>query len=186
MVNDEKIIELLFARDEAGLKYTSEKYDCLYRKVLSQALTDQLDIDECANDVLMSIWNSIPPHRPIQFPAYICQIARRIGINRYKYNTSQKRNLQCTILISELEDCIPASNRAEDRLETKQAQQMINAFLRELPDQTRILFIRRYFLMESIQQIAERYAVSKNFVTVRLHRARNSLRKYLEKEREEQ
>ena len=181
-MEDEKIIELLFARDEMGLKYTEEKYDPLYRSVLRQALTDKLDIDECANDVLMSIWNTIPPNWPIHFPSYICRIARRIGINRFKFNTRKKRNSQCNVLLSELEGCIPARSRAEDRLEAKQLHQVLNTFLRELDPQTRVLFIRRYFFMESMKEMASRYAVSTNFIAVRLHRARNVLRNLLEKE----
>ncbi len=181
-MEDEEIIALLFARDEIGLKYTEEKYDPLYKSILRQMLTDKSDVDECANDVLLSIWNTIPPNQPIHFPSYICRIARRIGINRFKFNTRQKRNDQSTVLLSELEECIPARNRAEDRQEVKQLQQLLNTFLQELPEQTRVLFIRRYFLMESIQDMSERYDVSNNFISVRLHRARTDLRKLLEKE----
>lgn len=181
-MEDEKIIELLFARNEIGLKYTAEKYDSLYRSILCQALTDKQDVDECVNDVLLAIWNTIPPNWPLHFPSYICRIARHIGINRYKFNSRQKRNNQCSVLLSELEGCIPARNRAEDRLEAKQLQQILNTFLQELPAQTRVLFIRRYFFLESVQDIAERYDVSPTFVSVRLHRARASLRKLLKKE----
>ena len=181
-MEDEKIIELLFARDEMGLRYTEEKYDPLYRSVLRQALTDSLDIDECANDVLMTIWNTIPPNSPIHFPSYICRIARRIGINRFKFNTRKKRNSQCTIALSELEGCIPAKDTAESRQQTKELHKVMNTFLQELDPQTRVLFIRRYFFLESIKDMAKRYGVSANFVSVRLHRARNVLRDLLEKE----
>lgn len=58
-MEDKQIIDLLFARDERGLTHTEEKYDPLYRSILRQALSDQSDIDECANDVLMAIWNSM-------------------------------------------------------------------------------------------------------------------------------
>jgi len=182
METDERIIELLFARNEMGLKATAEKYAPLYRNVLQQALTDPMDIDECANEVLLAIWNAIPPARPMYFSAYICRIARRIGINRFKFNTRDKRNDECNILLSELEGCISARNRAEDRWEAKQLQQLLNAFLEELPDQMRVLFIRRYVLLESVQDLASRYHISKNYVSVQLHRARNQLRKCLEKE----
>lgn len=181
-MEDEKIIELLFARDEMGLKYTEEKYDPLYRSVLRQALTDQLDIDECANDVLLTIWNTIPPNSPIHFPSYICRIARRIGINRFKFNTRKKRNNQCDIALSELEYCIPAKETAESRQQTKELHKVMNTFLQELDPQTRVLFIRRYFFLESIKDMAKRYEVSPNFISVRLHRARNVLRDLLEKE----
>ena len=181
-MEDEKILSLLFARDETGLTYTAEKYDALYKSVLHRVLEDRQDVEECANDVLMSIWNTVPPTWPVHYPSYICRIARRIGINRFKFNTRQKRNAPCVILLSELEGCIPARDRAEDRHEAKQLQQVLNTFLRQLEPQTRVLFIRRYFFLESVQDLADRYAVTPNFVSVRLHRARNTLRKLLEKE----
>ena len=181
-MEDRQIIELLFARDEQGLSFTKEKYDQLYRSILRQALSDQSDIDECANDVLMAIWNSIPPNFPDHFPSYICRIARRIGINRFKHNTRQKRNTQCNVVLSELEGCIPAPDRLEARQEAKQLQEVLNGFLSDLDPQTRVLFIRRYYYLESVKDLAKRFGVSANFVSVRLHRARAALRTLLEKE----
>lgn len=181
-MEDRQIIELLFARDEQGLNFTKEKYDQLYRSILRQALSDQSDIDECANDVLMALWNSIPPNFPDHFPSYICRIARRIGINRFKHNTRQKRNSQCNVLLSELEGCIPAPDRPEARQEARQLQEVLNDFLCDLDPQTRVLFIRRYYYLESVKDLAKRFGVSANFVSVRLHRTRAALRTLLEKE----
>lgn len=181
-MEDRQIIDLLFARDELGLKITEEKYGQLCRSILRQALSDPSDIDECTNDVLMALWNSIPPNCPDHFPSYISRIARRIGVNRFKHNTRQKRNVQCTVLLSELEDCIPAADRVQTRQEARQLRQVLNAFLQALDPQTRVLFIRRYYYLETVKSLAKRFGVSANFVSVRLHRARSALRKLLEKE----
>ena len=181
-MEDRQIIELLFARDEMGLTYTEEKYDPLYRSILRQALSDKSDIDECANDVLMALWNSIPPNFPNHFPSYICRIARRIGINRFKHNTRQKRNTECDIALSELAGCIPSSDRSEIQLESMQLRQIMNTFLADLDPQTRVLFLRRYYYLESVKSLAQRFQLSPNFVSVRLHRARMALRTRLEKE----
>ena len=181
-MEDRQIIDLLFARDERGLTCTEEKYDPLYRSILRRALSDPSDIDECANDVLMGIWNSIPPNYPNHFPSYICRIARRIGINRFKHNTRQKRNAECDVLLSELEGCIPAPDLLQARQETMQLRQVLNTFLQELDPQTRVLFLRRYYYLESVKSLAQRFGVSANYVSVRLHRARAALRTLLEKE----
>ena len=181
-MEDRQIIDLLFARDEQGLKYTKEKYDPLCKSILRQALSDQSDIDECANDVLMALWNSIPPNYPDHFPSYISRIARRIGINRFKYNTRKKRKTECDIVLSELEGCIPAPNHLETRQDARQLRHVLNSFLQELDPQTRVLFLRRYYYLESVKSLAQRFGVSANFVSVRLHRARAALRTLLEKE----
>lgn len=181
-MEDRQIIDLLFARDEQGLRLTEEKYANLYKGILRQALSDASDIDECASDVLMALWNSIPPNFPDHFPSYICRIARRIGINRFKHNTRQKRNTECNVLLSELEGCIPAPDHLEARQEAMQLRRLLNTFLEELDPQTRVLFLRRYYYLESIKSLAQRFGVSANYVSVRLHRARAALRTLLEKE----
>jgi RNA polymerase sigma-70 factor (ECF subfamily) len=181
-MEDSQIIELLFARNEQGLQLTEAKYAHFYKGILRKTIRDPSDIEECANDVLMALWNSIPPNSPSHYPAYIGRIARRIGINRFKFNTRQRRSRECTILLSELEGCIPAQDGPENCWEAKQLQQSLNAFLTELDPQTRVLFVRRYFYLESVRDLAEKFDVSASFVSVRLHRARAALRRHLEKE----
>lgn len=181
-MEDREIIDLLFARDERGLRHTEEKYARLYGSILRQLLSDESDIEECRNDVLMALWNSIPPNFPNHFPAYICRIARRIGIDRYKYNTRQKRGRGYTVLLSELEGCIPAPDQLETRQNAKLLVQVLDDFLLSLDEQTRVLFLRRYYYLETVKSLSQRFQVTENFVSVRLHRARKMLKKLLIKE----
>lgn len=161
-MDDKRIIALLFTRDEEGLRLAKENYAALYTEILRQALSNQGDIDECASDVLNALWNSIPPNQPSHLPSYIVRIARRIGINRFKHNARQKRNIECSLLLSELEGCIPSRESLESRLEARQLQRVLNAFLRDLDPQTRVLFIRRYYYLESVKRLATRFEVSQN------------------------
>jgi len=181
-MEDKQIIDLLFARDETGLHYTQEKYERMYCTILRQALSDESDVEECGNDVLLALWNSIPPQFPNHFPSYICRIARRIGITRYQYNTAQKRGQGYTVLLSELEGCIPAPNQIEARENARQLYAVLNSFLRDLDEQTRVLFLRRYYYLETVKELAQRYRVSENLVSVRLHRARKMLKTLLSEE----
>lgn len=178
-MDDRQIIDLLFARDERGLVHTEDKYGPLYTRILRQILSDESDIEECKNDVLMGLWNSIPPNYPIHFSAYICRIARRIGITRYQYNTRKKRSCGYTVLLSELEGCIPAPDQIESRQNAKLLRQVLNDFLLSLDEQTRVLFLRRYYYLETVKSLAQRFKVTENFVSVRLHRARKMLKTLL-------
>lgn len=181
---DVKIIELLFERDEKVLVQISDRYKCLYNNILRQILNNEEDICECENDVLLAIWNSIPPNRPSNFPAYICKLARNISINRFKHNTRLKRSAGFAVVIEELSECIP-DKFSDDYIkstEKKEINTIINNFIKELDAETRILFIRRYFYLESISNIAKRYKMSENKVSVKLFRARNKLNKLFEKE----
>lgn len=181
-MEDKQIIDLLFARDESGLQHTQEKYERMYCNILRQALSDESDVEECGNDVLLALWNSIPPQFPNHFPSYICRIARHIGITRFKHNTAQKRSQGYTVLLSELEGCIPAPNQIEARENARQLYAVLNSFLRELDEQTRVLFIRRYYYLETVKSLAQRFKVTESFVSVRLHRARRMLKTLLSEE----
>ena len=91
-MEDSKIVEMLFERDENALEEISRKYSRLYTGVLRETCRDESDVSECANDCLLATWNSIPPNRPNNLGSYLCKIARRIGINKYRHNTRQKTN----------------------------------------------------------------------------------------------
>lgn len=182
-MNDTEIIELLFERAEAALHEVSLKYSRLYTGVIREVLSDDCDRDECANDVLLALWNSIPPNRPTSLCAYVCKLARHIAIDKLRYNTRQKRATGYTIMLSELEDCIPEKEPIDDmtvRDETIRA--VLSDFIRGLDPETEILFVRRYIYLESVTSLAERFGFDENRVSVKLYRARKKLKKLLEKE----
>lgn len=182
-MEDQKIIDLLFARSEHALDELSRKYSRLYKGILGNMLCDACDVEECANDVLLAVWNSIPPNRPDRLPAYLCKIARRIGVNRIRYQTRQKRDARYTIMLSELDDCIPdqAAPDGQD-MEGERIRAVLSDFLRGLDVETRVLFIRRYIYLEPVASLAERFGLRENHVSVKLLRARKKLKKLLEKE----
>ena len=182
VLNDIDIIEQLFARDERALDEVARKYSRLYLSMLRELLCDASDVEECGNDVLLALWNRIPPDRPIHLPAYICTIARRIGINRYHHNTRKKRGGEYTVMLSELTDCLPDRSEQESADVSERIGRVVSDVLRELQADARVLFVRRYFYMESVTQLAERFGMSENVISVKLYRARKKLKKALEQE----
>ncbi len=181
-MDDNRIIELLFEREENALNEVAYKYSALYKRIIRGVLSDEYDIDECANDVLLAVWNSIPPNRPHSLCAYICKIARRIGIDRLRYNTGKKRNSAYTVILSELDDCLPAEDFSCDSGDGELIGKVISEFLEELDPETEILFVRRYMYLESVAELAVRFKISENRISVKLYRARKKLKKMLEKE----
>lgn len=179
-MDDQTIIELFFRRDERALHEISARYARLYRGVLRHVLGNESDIEECENDVLTALWNSIPPQVPDCLSAYIATLARRIGIDRLRYNTRAKRNTDHTLLLSELGESVPAA--IDEITDDGQLRRVLSEFVRALPPQTRILFLRRYVYEESVAELAQRFALSENHISVKLYRARKKLQKALEKE----
>ena len=183
IMDDNRIIELLFERAENALDEVSHKYSRLYKGIIRQVLSDECDIEECGNDVLLAVWNTIPPNRPNSLPSYICKIARRIGINRLKYNTRQKRNTGYIVMLSELDDCLPATTPLDDGDERSELiRSVLSDFIRSVDPETEILFVRRYIYLETVADLAKRFELDENRVSVKLYRARKKLKKVLEKE----
>ena len=182
-IEDIEITELLYSRNEAGLEETSKKYRALYRNIIRQFLESDGDVEECENDVLMALWDSIPPNRPERLSAYICRIARNIGINKYKYNNRAKRAAGYELVLEELGDCIPdrGSGHAE-ALEACELAEALSRLVAKLDTETRTLFIRRYYYMETMDKLAKSFGISENRVSVKLCRARKKLKAVLEKE----
>ena len=63
-MKDEKIIELFFARDEEAIKETEKKYGALCHHIAENFLCMHEDREECVNDAMLELWNSIPPAHP--------------------------------------------------------------------------------------------------------------------------
>ena len=180
-MEDRQIVTALLSRNEKALEMLSEKYRRLYQRILWDILEDAQDVEECANDTLMAVWNSIPPNEPENLPAYVCKLARRIGIDRLRYRTRQKRGGGYEATLSELENCLSA-DLCIFQEESLHIRQVLSKFVRQLDGVTQVLFIRRYVYFESVESLAKRFRLSENSVAVRLYRARKKLKKVLEKE----
>lgn len=141
-------------------------------KLAYNILGNAHDAEECVNDAYLAMWNAIPPAKPNPLSAYLCAIVRNIAINRYYSNSAEKRNSQYTIALQELDGCIPSPVSTEDILQAKQVAQSIDVFLRKLDQQSRVLFVRRYWHGESIAELAKLFSISRHAVSVRLFRIR--------------
>jgi len=182
-MDDSKIIELFFERSEQGIVELSNKYGMHARKVVSNVLNNRSDAEECVNDAFLSVWNSIPPVRPTNLGAFFIRIAKNIALNRLDYNSSQKRNSNYDTAIDELQEIIPSSDDVEAEMLKKELTNEINAFLEKLPKRDRILFVGRYWMGESLAELANKTGESEKGISVRLFRIRKKLNKHLEKER---
>lgn len=180
-MEDKEIVDALFARSEEALGEVERKYASLYRGVIGRVLYDDGDVEECANDVLLAVWNSIPPERPNSLGAYLVRLARRIGIDRLRFRTRKKRSADYTVMLSELGECLEASEMPSETDDGVLAR-VLSEFLRSLDGETEVLFVRRYIHMESVASLASRFEMSENHVSVKLYRARKRLKERLRRE----
>ena len=68
----------------------------------------------------------------------------------------------------------------EDSFDAAETGRIISDFLRTLPEETRNIFLRRYWYCDATADIAARYGLTESKVRVTLHRTRGKLAAYLQ------
>ena len=182
-MEDEKIIELYFCRNEEAVAETEKKYKTYCQSIAVNILHNCDDAEECVNSAWLGAWNSIPPEKPQNLKVYLAKITRNAAINKLKFKKAEKRGCEEeNTVFDELSECIPAKENVEEEVMAKELENSINRFAKNLPQRERNVFIRRYFFMETTEEIGKRYSISANNAAVILHRVRKKLKKHLEKE----
>lgn len=179
-MDDAKIVQMYWDKDENAISATSEKYGSYCFSIAKNILANKEDAKECVNDAYMCTWNSIPPHRPKMLSTYLGKIVRNLSFNLYKKIKAQKRGSgQIAQVLDELSEIIPDSNTTEDRWNCMQLTDTVNSFLFELPVEKRKIFVCRYWYGDSVKDIADRFSMTENNVSVTLNRLRAKLRDFL-------
>lgn len=182
-MNDDEILDLYWNRSENAIAATAEKYGNYCRTISYNILHNDEDAMECVNDTYLGAWKSIPPHRPERLGAFLGKITRNLSLNRFKEYTAQKRGMgQTHLVLSELSECIPSTDNVEQTVEEMLLVNSIEQFLYALPQQKRNIFIRRYWYLSPIKDIAGVYGMSESKLTSLLFRMRKELKEHLEKE----
>ncbi len=179
-MNDFEITELYFARDERAIRETDEKYGALIFSVAYGILGDAPDSEECRNDALLSLWNAIPPERPRSLRAYALQIVRRIALDRYKQKRRKKRiPSELTVSMEELHAALESGSETADNSDAEHLRELINSFVRALPERRRYIFVERYYAASKPEKIAKDLGLSQRTVYTEIDRIKESLRSYL-------
>lgn len=177
-MDDKRIIELYFDRDERAIEETRISYGRLIYSVAYGILESPPDSEECENDTYLRAWDSIPPTRPSYFSAYLSRITRNLALNRLR-DDRRRRPLGVELVYDELAEAIP--DGGGDMCEELELRDALNDFLSSLGKTKRQIFMKRYFFMRDIRTIAREMGVTVGSVKVTLHRARAELRDFLEK-----
>lgn len=179
-MTDHEIIELYFARDERAISETANAHGAYCFGVAMRILQSHPDSEECVNDTWLRAWNAIPPERPVRLGAWLSTVTRRLALTRYEHRKAARRYGGVESSLEELSECIPENSLSiADETVLRMA---INGFLASLPTRTRMIFLRKYWYMDSVAAIAKALGMSEGAVKVTLHRTREKFRKWLTKE----
>ena len=180
-IDDLRIIELYFERDEQAIKETDAKYGKLCHSIAYNILNNHEDSEECVNDTYAGVWNAIPPTRPNNFMSFVCKIARNLSLKRLEFMKREKRSADVLLSLDELASVLPDERYAPD-VSDEDVGKLISKFLRTQKEDVRSVFIRKYYFFDSIGKIAERFGFTESKVKNMLFYTRNKLRDYLIKE----
>ena len=181
-MEDERIIDLYWAREEKAIRHTEQKYGAYCRKIAWNILADREDCEECLNDTYFAVWNAIPEQRPGRFSVFVSRITRNLALKKWEYLSAAKRNPAAVISLEELGDCVSGTDSVEDEAENRRIERIIDAFLWKQSREKRDVFIRRYWYFDSIGAICEATGFSESKVKSMLLATRRKLRDYLESE----
>lgn len=181
-MEDKDIIELYWKRSQQAIAETSGKYGKQLQSLSWRILRNSEDAEECVSDTYHATWNTLPPQRPEFFFAYLAKLTRNFCFGRLDYHQAKKRSAIVVELSEEIENCIPAPDDYEQRMESEEIGKVISTFLYEQSAEMRKIFVRRYWYFDSVLDIAANMQLSESKVKSILFRMRNKLREYLEKE----
>lgn len=182
-MDDQKIIQLYWQRNESAIAESDSQYGSYCRTIAYNILHDRLDTEECVNDTWLKAWHAMPPQRPNKLGAFFGRITRNLSLDRWRRSNAEKRGGSTTqVALEELRDCIPARDNVAEAADEMVLTECLERFLRGLPPRTRCIFLRRYWYLSPIGEIAKEYGMTTGRVTSLLHRTRSSLRQYLEQE----
>lgn len=178
-MDDEQIISLCIAGDEAALAAIREAYGGKLLRLAMTFLGNAADAEECVSETYFKAWNAIPHAKPVHLYAYLAKICRYTAFGMIDRQRAQKRRAELVELTAEMEQCIPDAlpDAAAERL-----AEVMNSFLAGLSPEKRSMFLRRYWYGESIAELAAAFHCKEGRIKTVLYRVRKQLQTYLEKE----
>lgn len=180
-MDDQKIVKLFWKRSEKAITETANKYGRYCHYIAYNILRNDEDAEECVNDTYLNAWNCIPPHKPSRLQTFLGKITRNLSLNKYEQATAQKRGGgQVPFILDELSECV--SKNDGDIVEGIVIRDLLDRFLEGQTSKNCELFVRRYWYMSSIKEIANDCGMGESDVAVTLFRIRKDLKTYLEKE----
>lgn len=182
-MEDTQIINLYRQRDPDAVSETANKYGTYCFAISDNILHNAEDAEECVNDTWLHAWNAIPPQRPAVLRMFLAKITRNLSFDLFNARKAEKRGGgEIDLVLDELGECIGGGTDTEAEYEAKELRQCIQRFVRMLPKRDGNVLVRRYFFAEPVADIARRYGLSENNVTVILSRTRKKLKAHLLRE----
>ena len=183
VLSDEEIVALYWERQESAITETDVKYGKYLYTIAMNILRDRMDAEECLNDTYLGTWNAIPPNRPTLLQVFLSKITRNIALGQIRKRRAEKRiPSEFVLSLQELDECVCVELGEDEKYFMRCLGEMLNRFLRSLPERRLFVFVCRYYYSDSIESIARMLGLSENTVFRDLAKTRRELKECLMKE----
>lgn len=174
MAEDKEIIHLLKTDSSEGLRQAIAKYrGGVYAVCLRVLAGRAMDAEECVADTFTRVWKAAQKGQVDEntdtFKGFIYSTARNTAITRYK-----KLAREQTLPLEDAEYIMADENVAELVVKKETSARLQKAIL-DMQEPDRQIFFRRYFLFESVKEIARQTGCTETQVKNRLYRAKPDL-----------
>ena len=176
---DSEIVKLLWDRREEAIKAMEETYERYCLEIAHRILENREDAEECVNSAWLKTWNSIPPNRPANLKLYLAKIVRNLSLDALEKRKSAKRGGgRAAAALEELENLFAASGLTETVVEQRDFEDKMNRFLGGLEQAGRCIFLRRFWYMETVPEIAVRCGLKQKTIYKLLDRQKRQFSEF--------
>lgn len=175
-MHEREVIELLKSRDERGVAALLTHFGPLLRYVIAPILASEADREECLSECAMRVWERVGTYDPSRgsWTAWLTAIARNAALNRARSIKGGGASL------GELDENTPSREPTpEEALLAAERKNALYAAISALQLPERNLLYRKYYYLQSTEQIAAELGTTERAVEGRLHRLRKKLRRKL-------
>ncbi len=171
--NEENFIKRLQRQKEDALEFVVDTYLPIIKGITYKVLIplkDQGIIDECINDIFLSIWSNSKKFKgnSTDFRKWICTIAKFKAIDYYR-RTSKEVEFS-----SEHMD-LNVDLSAEDELILLEDRTELIELINQLEPVDREIFVMKFFLGFKTDEIAKKLALTNTSVDNRVYRGKKKL-----------
>ena len=180
---DKKLLELIKKHPNKGMKLLMNEYGGLVFYVVQKRLPNNInDVEECVSDVFIDFYSNINAVdlNKGSIKAFLVTIATRRAIDTYRRNSAHQEVYSLDEEHSFIEYMLPKENNNPEELAIqKYNEDRLLQAVKDLGEPDSQILYRRYFMQQSVKEIAETLGMKSNSVSKRITRALSVLEERL-------
>ena len=172
-MGEQEVVRLIRDRDSQGMEQLLLHFGPLMRYVIAPILADPRAREEGLSEAARRVWDKIDRFDPEKgsWTGWLTALSRNAALNRARGQASPA---------GELTEEVPSQEPGpEEALLRREALEELRRAMRTLPVKDQALLYRKYYYVQSTEQIARELGTTPRAVEGRLYRLKQKLKKQL-------